>query len=759
MTTALLGVLSLVGYSALAQVKPEVAPPGQLTQITKEGRPAALVPLERTSVKADIAGMTARVTVVQTFTNPSKTPIEAVYTFPLAADSAVDRMRMQVGERIIEGEIKRREEARAIYDAAKNAGQAASLLDQERPNIFTQSVANIMPGAKIRIEISYVQAIKFENGTFEFSFPMVVGPRFMPASTPDPDKIDPPITPKGTRTGTNIDLTVSLDGGAPIKSVKSVLHATKVQAVGANRANIVLSRADEIPNRDFILQYQVQNDHIEESFHANARSSTEGTFCLTFLPPKKVKDTEIRPREIIFVMDQSGSQQGFPIEKSKELTLRMLKEVRAGDTFNVFGFSTNVNRLWPAPQPMTEASLREAEAFVKGLQANGGTQLLPVVDAALTSTPPEGRMRLVVFNTDGFVGNEFEILNAIREKAGQSRMFTFGIGNSVNRFLIDAMSLEGRGDSEIVTLADQADPAVARFLDRTQSPVLTDLVVTVDGVPVEDMTPNPVPDVFADRPIMVFGRYLKPGKATIKVSGRLGNTAWSREFDVTFPAQSSASSGLTTMWARRRVDDIMRTNWLAASAGTNPEADAVRAEVTRIGLEYGIMTQFTSFVAVEKRVINVGGKQRTVAVPIEMADGVSYEGVGHRDSRNLSLGAPGGPPATKAVGRSSGGFGGAGGGGGSKLGEAGDMGHERQRAQSPESKIDPKLLKSSKAEHEVQVLLTKWSDDVLAALKKAGLTVDAKEPGLKVVFGRISAAKLKELAKIVEVDRIKPLDP
>lgn len=747
-------ILASLGLLTLAAISPAIisdtAPPGQLTIVDREGKPLGLMPLERTSVRASISGVSSRVTVVQTFANPSRTPLEAVYTFPLPADSAVDRMRMEVGDRVIEGEIKPRDEARRIYDAAKSAGQAAALLDQERPNIFTQSVANLLPGAKVRIEISYVQTLKYEDGTFEFSFPMVVGPRFMPASTPDPGRISPPIVPEGTRTGTNIDLTVEIDGGAPITAVKSVLHAVAVRAQGDRRATVTLSRLDEIPNRDFILQYRLQGEGVRESFLTESRTNEEGTFALTFLPPSRVKDDQVRPREIIFVMDQSGSQSGFPIEKSKELTLAMLKQVRSTDTFNVYGFSNTVNRLWAAPQPLTEQSLAEAEKFVKGLQANGGTQLLPVVEAALANRPEAGRMRLVVFNTDGFVGNEFEILKAIRERAGSDRMFTFGIRNSVNRFLIDAMSVEGRGDSEIVTLADAADSAVQRFLARTGSPVLTDLTVTIDGVPVTDVTPSPVPDVFADRPVTILGRYLRPGKATIRVSGRIGLESWSREFDVTIPAQGT-SAGLSSLWARRKIEDLMRSDWMVAVAQTNPDRTALQAEITKIGLEYGIMTQFTSFVAVEKRVINIGGKQRTVAVPIEMADGVSYSGTLGRDQGNF--GGPGAPPAAKARG----GYVGGGGGGAATgaLRESADLRYEEAK-RKPEDKVD-KRLKSATGRVEVQVLLTKWSSEILKELEKAGLKIDVKEERLLVVFGSIDAKRLADLAKLETVDRIKPL--
>lgn len=740
--------LMALSTAMLGQAPPQLdqSTPGQLTIVDRDGKPGMMVPLQRTSVVADVAGMSARVTLVQTFVNSSQTPIEAVYTFPMPADAAVDRMRMKVGDRIVEGEIKRRSEARAIYDAARNAGQVASLLDQERPNIFTQSVANITPGAKVEIEISYVQLVKFEDGQFEFSFPMVVGPRFTGAGTPDPDRITPPITPKGTRTGTNIDLKVMLDAGAPIEEIKSVLHATGIKKQGETRAEITLSRRDEIPNRDFILRYRVSDSAVAESFVTHAEPGKGGTFCLMLAPPERPAQDTIRPKEVVFVMDQSGSQSGFPLEKSKELTKKLMNSLNPGDTFNIVAFSNGARALWPEPRENGAAAIREAEQFVDGLTANGGTVFVPAIEMALKQPPAGERVRVVVFNTDGFIGNEFEVLDLLRRYREHGRLFTFGIGNSVNRFLIDAMSVEGRGDSEVLTLAEQADAAVTRFIDRTRSPLLTDIKVRIDGVPVTDVTPEAAPDVFSQKPVVIFGRYQQAGKGQIVISGRLGGRPWERTIPVVFPASGTRGSGVTTMWARRKIDDIMRSNWLLIAAQPAEGANDIERKVTELGLKYGIMTQWTSFVAVEKRVVNVGGKQRTVAVPVEMADGVSYEmgemgmtksisgrgaGVGGGGGGLGSTGAPGSPVANRA----------------------GDVMAGRSEAE----KIDPRL-KGKTGQLEVCVFLSAWSDELLKKLAAAGLKVESQDKGLRVVFGTISSKKLEELAKIAEVSVIKPID-
>src|ERR1044072_3269899 len=302
------------------QTRPVEVAPGSLIPT---GEAPVVLPLKSTKVTADVAGFGARVNVVQNFTNSGKEPIEAVYTFPMPADAAVDHMKMTIGNRVIEGIIKRREEARMIYEAAKNQGKAAALLDQERPNIFTQSVANIMPGSDVKIEISYVQLVKYEEGQFEFSFPMVVGPRFL-GNAPDPTKIDPPRVAKG-RSGQSISIDVNINAGAPITDMKSVLHQISVNDRGQGQARVSLRKADEIPNKDFILRYRVASNSVQSAFVGKYDPVKGGYFSLILLPPKAPTQQQIAPKEVIFVVDQSGSQGGFPIEKSKELTLKLIE--------------------------------------------------------------------------------------------------------------------------------------------------------------------------------------------------------------------------------------------------------------------------------------------------------------------------------------------------------------------------------------------------------------------------------------------------
>jgi Ca-activated chloride channel family protein len=596
---------------------------------------------------------------------------------------------------------------------------------------------------------------------------MVVGPRYT-ANATDPGKIAPPIVPEGTRSGANIDLTINLNAGAPIQGFESVLHKVNVRKNGDEAARITLARADEIPNKDFILRYRTATDTVQDAFITHM-GEKGGFFTLILMPPKAPKDTQIAPREIVFVMDQSGSQSGFPIQKSKELTQKLIRTLRPGDTFNVMGFNTQVRMLWPGARAATPENLKEASGFIEGMQANGGTHIREGVVAALAGQNDPDRLRLVVFNTDGYVGDEALILDTIQKNRDRARMFSFGIGNSVNRYLIDQMAFEGKGDVEYVTLAEAADKAVDRFIARTRSPILTDVSAQFEGVEIQDALPRAIPDVFSEKPVIITGRYLSAGSGKLTLTGKLGGQAWRKTIDLEFPANSNAPA-LESLWARQRVDELTRRNHLAAAY---PESSKVSNEdIVQVALEFGIMTQFTSFVAVEKKVVNVGGKQRTVAVPVEMADGVSYEGIfgRERNERSKAYAMP-----ASVAGRAGVGGGGFGGGGIAMKQTRADfisydptdnsivvrqddsnMKPEERRKHRFETRV-VKELREAKGVVEIEIWLKKLDEAIVAKLKKLGMKVDLSDSKLRVVMGTVDAKALIELAQIDEVDRIKKL--
>lgn len=667
--------------------------PGQLEIVGKNGQPAGLCPLKHTSVNADISGYVARVTVTQQFTNPSTTPVEAIYTFPLPDDAAVDDMTMTIGRRVVKGEIRKKEEARMVYESAKAQGKAAALLDQERPNIFTQSVANIMPGDRVDITISYVNLLKYQEGAYEFVFPMVVGPRYVPgggytthgvrgepspqqtisgdpgttAVVTDAHKITPPITPQGTRAGHDISITVNLDAGLPLQAVNSTLHQVTVNPIGRTRALVKLKDQASIPNKDFILKFSAAGSQIQSGVLTYAapaagqvadsgprlagldyrkstiENSVGGYFTLIVQPPAAPPQADIAPKEMVFVIDQTGSQSGWPIAKAKEVMQYCIKQMNPNDTFQLLAFNTQVYPCFDKPVPNNAANVEKAIKFLAPLEGNGGTDILKAVDYALNIPDDPNRLRIVCYLTDGYVGNDMQIIDYVKKHRGRARMFPFGIGNSVNRFLIEGMAKEGRGASDYVTVevntgavmgtsreltgkakADAAN-AAQRFYNRIASPVLLDPQIDWNGLPVEDVYPKAIPDVFSSGPVIVRGRYTHAGSSDITIRGILRGQPWSQTIHVDLPPIDQHGEAIKTLWAREKIEDLQSQDWLGAQTG-NPVPN-IRQQIESVALEYHLMSQYTSFVAVEQTVVNVGGKQRTVDVPVEMPEGVSYDNI------------------------------------------------------------------------------------------------------------------------------------
>ena len=598
---------------------------GELTVLDAQHKPKAMCPLKHTDVKAEISGFVSRVVVTQQFENPFKEKIEAVYTFPLSQNAAVDDMTMLVGERTVRGKILPREEARLVYEAAKSNGQVASLLDQERPNIFTQSVANILPGEQVKITISYVETLSYVNGAYEFVFPMVVGPRYIPRSVPDAARINPNVLPPSTRSGHDISLEVTLDAGLIIDDVSSKTHVIDIQRPDPHSAQLRLKDNATIPNKDFILRYDVATQAIQDAVLTH-RSEKGGFFTMILQPPERVTVADVTPKELVFVLDTSGSMQGFPIEKAKETMKLALDSLNPSDTFNLITFAGDTNILFPEPVPATRANLRKAQAFLSSRKGDGGTEMLKAVDAALKPSDDQSHMRVVCFMTDGYVGNEMEIIAAVQNHPN-ARVFAFGIGSSVNRFLLDKIAEAGRGEVEYVGLDDDGSAAARRFHERVRNPLLTDISIDWNGLPVADVYPQRIPDLFSARPVIVTGRYVGPGRASVRLKGKLAGNDFVREIPIELPETMASHDVLASLWARARVDDLMNQDTEGQSA-ENMRED-LKETITQLGIEYRLMTQFTSFVAVEEMVVTDGGQPRRIEVPIEMPEGVNMAaGVG-----------------------------------------------------------------------------------------------------------------------------------
>lgn len=612
---------------------------GALKAVSTNGKVLGKCPLRHTTVSACISGYVARVTVTQVFENAFDKNIEAVYTFPLSSSAAVDEMFMKIDERIIHGTIKTREESHRIYEQAKQSGRLASLLDQERPNIFTQSVANIPAHKAVEVSLNYVEFLPYDSGSFTFAFPTVVGPRFIPGQTagkqgtgwaqdtravPDASRITPYVLPKGTRAGHDISIDVTIDAGVPLQQIESKLHEVTMQRSGPSNALISLKDKDTIPNKDFVLSWRVASDQLHSGCLTYRNPSTKdrsGYFTLMLLPPQKVSPAKVAPKEMIFLIDQSGSQSGMPLEKAKESMYYILDHMNPQDTFQVIAFSDDALLLFDSPRQASSEMKAKAHAFISKLNANGGTWMASAVEKACSIPADAHRLRIVTFMTDGYVGNDFEILGMIRKLRGKSRWFPFGTGNGVNRMLIDGIAKEGGGEADYVLLNSSGEEVGKKFYDRIATPVLTDVKMDFGGLAVKEVFPKDVSDVWAEKPLYVQGRYTKPGEGTVTLSGYAAGKPYEQRLHVIFPEDNRANAVLSSIWARTKVDQLMGQDWLGAQQGSMNKT--LKDEIVKIALEHHLMTQYTSFVAVDETPVGKGTPHRQIIIPVEIPDGVS----------------------------------------------------------------------------------------------------------------------------------------
>jgi Ca-activated chloride channel family protein len=598
---------------------------GSLQYLDKDGKPAEC-PLKHTEVKAQVSGFLSRVTVTQDFENTVENKIEAVYKFPLPQAAAVDDLTMRIGDRTVKGTIMRREEAQQAYVAAKQIGKIASLLNQERPNIFTQQVANIMPGERIRIIISYVETLKYEGGAYEWSFPMVVAPRYIPAADPqqeapapnadqetDASRITPTYTRPGMRAGHDISLEIDLDTGVPIVGVNSESHETEVQQINERRAVVRLKDRATIPNKDFLLTYRVAGDTIHDAVLTH-RSERGGFFTLILQPPQRVAAEDVMPKELVFVLDTSGSMSGFPLVKAVETAELALDNLYPHDTFNLITFSGDTSLLFPAPVPATPDNLREAKRFLQGYgNGDGGTEMMKAVKAALKPTESQNHIRIVCFMTDGQVGNDRQILTEVKKYAN-ARVFAMGFGSSPNRYLLDKMAEYGRGEVDYVSEAGDTSAVARRFNERIRNPLLTDISIDWTNLAVTDVYPKRIPDLFGVKPVILSGRYNGGGKGTIRLKGKMAGQDFVRDIPVDLPETEAEHDVLATLWGRRKIDELMSEE--LASTEDQKARDKKREEIVAVGLNFRLMTQYTSFVAIDE-VVSTGPEDPIrVNVPI-----------------------------------------------------------------------------------------------------------------------------------------------
>ncbi|MCB9713816.1 MAG: VWA domain-containing protein [Myxococcales bacterium] len=620
--------------------------PGELPRL-RLADGAAELPLRHTRVRARITGLVAQVEVTQTYDNPYPEPIEAVYVFPLPENSAVDDMRMVIGDREVVAEIQRRERARRTYEQARRAGHTAALLEQERTNVFTQSVANLAPGEPIDVVIRYVQDLSYDAGSYEYVFPMVVGPRYVdgaprggrPSGTgtkadtdrvPDASRVSPPVAGPGTRTGHDISIELRVDAGLPIRGFDVPTHAVTGGLEPDGTLALTLAEGATIPNRDFVLRYRVAGPAVRPVLLLDG-DDQGGCFNLVVQPPDVDVDGLVGARELLFVVDVSGSMSGVPLAIGKAAMREAIRRLRPVDTFNIVTFAGHTGLAFDQPRPANDQWIREALAFVDGLRAGGSTEILDAVDVALSTAPGRGRHRYVFFLTDGYVAIEDEVyartrrwIEVLAKRGQRARVFSLGVGSSPDRELLASLAKAGDGLELVLTTREEPREAVDRFYGAIDLPIWTDLEIDWGGMVVTSLHPSSPPDLFATRPAVLHGCYEGPPAAELRLRARDG----ARQVQAIAPARRStvAPGVVTTLWARARVEELRRTLSIEGDRG---QVD----EITQLGLDHRLVTPYTSFVAVDRtRVVGKGDPARVVQ-PVEVPEGVDAELAGAEVAR------------------------------------------------------------------------------------------------------------------------------
>ncbi len=620
MATRILAVLTLLA----ALVLPRAAAADDATKslspyFVVEGADPGVeaLPLERTRADVHISGVIADVVVTQTYRNDGDRTISARYVFPASTRAAVYGLTMKLGARVIEARIKERDEARKEYEEAKAAGKTASLLEEDRPNVFSMNVANILPKDRIEVVLRYTELLVPTDGVYELVYPTVVGPRYASATVDVADLANQFIasgyTPAGAAPTYDFDIAVGVAAGMAITSLDSPSHAIKTTyAAGNTSATVALDHGAATGNKDFVLRYRLAGEDITPGLLLFP-GKTENFFLLMVQPPRRPAPELIPPREYVFILDVSGSMHGFPLDTAKALMRDLLGRLRPTDRFNVLLFSGASSLYRDTSVDASPATIADAISYIDAETGGGGTELLPALQRAMTL--PRARKdvsRTLVVVTDGYIGEESALFHYVRDNLGDANVFSFGIGTSVNRHLIDGVAKAGQGEPFVVLDPRDAAAAAAKFRAYVEAPVLTRVAVTFDKLATYDVEPAALPDVFASRPVVVFGKYRGTPSGSVSLTGLSGRGRFVSTIDVGAATPDPRNAALSYLWARTKVAELTDFE----------EGDANKDEVIKLGLTYNLLTRFTSFIAVEQVVRTTGGST-DVDQPLPMPAGVS----------------------------------------------------------------------------------------------------------------------------------------
>jgi Ca-activated chloride channel family protein len=613
--------LCLLGARAFSQTNTDrVLAPYFVVQGDAGGQES--FPLQATQVHFDISGSSADVTVEQTYQNRGPTPISAEYVFPASSRAAVHGLTMRLKDRVIRAQIKEREQARKTYEQAKQSGKSASLLEQHRPNVFQMSVANILPDEQVHVELHYTELLVPTSGTYELVFPTVVGPRYSAIRAQDARPtdafIESPYLHRGVDSPAAFDISGSVSAGIPLEGLGSASHAIQVRYTSPTRAVVTLDPKESAAvNRDFVLRYTLEGRAIQSGLSLY-EGKDESYFMLMVQPPKLVTTDEMPPREYVLIVDVSGSMMGFPLQTAKVLMRQLASGLRPQDSFNLLLFSGAFRLMAPASIQATPGNIAAALEYLDRERGGGGTELRPALLKALSLPRQEGISRTFVVITDGYISTEKELFQTVHDNLGNANIFCFGIGSSVNRYLVDGIAKAGRGESFVVLKPSDAAAEAQRFLAYVGRPLLTDIHLEAQGFDTSDVEPQGIPDLLADRPIVLLGKWRGPRRGTLRLTGRAGAGPYLQTFDVSQAQPTDANAALRYTWARERI---------AALDDYGGPEEEVKPQLVELGLRYELLTRYTSFIAVseEVRTTSPGG---TVQQPLPLPAGVEETAVG-----------------------------------------------------------------------------------------------------------------------------------
>jgi Ca-activated chloride channel family protein len=559
-----------------------------------------------TDIVADVSGQTARVTVTQAFRNTSDEWMEATYLYPLPEDGAVDTLEMVVGDRIFSGKIKPKEEAREIYEEAKANGQKAGLVEQHRPNMFRNSIANVGPGETVLVQIEFQAPIRQIKGDYSLRMPLVVGPRYIAGTAKSGGSLaraallagstdilaptaDPQMVARAGGGLNSVSITVNLDPGFTAESISSPYHEVKVAGNGKTRT-ITLKDGAVPANKDFELRWSAGDEPPQLGLFKQKHGSLDYVMATITPPSIERESTNVPPREMIFVIDNSGSMAGDSMPAARRSLLYALETLRPQDRFNIIRFDHTMDELFVNAVQASSENIALGKSFTHGLEADGGTEMLPALQAALRATPSETHVRQVIFLTDGSLSNEVEMMREISQNRGNSRVFMVGIGSAPNNYLMSRMAEAGRGTFTNVGYGDEAEPQMQRLLDRLSKPIATNLTASVSGGNI-DFAPRELPDLYAGEPLVLLGR-TKHLQGTLTVSGTTDGKRWSRRVNL---SNASESDVVAKLWARRRIAEVEAERYSGET--TYERADA---SIEELGIDFHLVTSRTSLIAVDE---------------------------------------------------------------------------------------------------------------------------------------------------------------